>query len=152
MPANLPSDLPIALSEQLYMHRCLRWRWQPWWEQWWEVCWLEGLLVGGLLIGGLLVGDLEGWRVRGLVVCGLEVCGLEVCGLEVCGLEACGLEGKYGGLEGWRVGIYSLHSLFPLAFIYSVPCCVLTYFTSARVRVLYQPDQFEYITVFSEFW
>jgi len=134
----------------------------------------EGWRVGGCRVGGLEGWRLEGWRVEGLEgwrVCGfvgLRVCGfagLQVCRLEVYELEVCGFAGcrleiwRFGGLDdlqvgGWRVGIYSLHSLFPRAFIYYVPCCVLLciYFTSARVRVLYQPDQFEYVTVFSEFW
>ena len=81
----------------------------------WRVGGLEGWRFAGWRVGGLRVGGL---RVEGLRVGGLRVGGLRVGGLRVGGW-------RYGGLEGWRVGIYSLHSLFPLAFIYSVPCCVL---------------------------
>ena len=101
---------------------------------------MEGWRVGGLQVGGLRVCGLEGLRV-----CGLEVCG-SIGGLRVGGLRVGGL--RVGGLEGWNL----FTPFFISSSIYFLCALLCTYFTSARVRVLYQPDQFEYVTVFSEFW
>jgi len=101
-----------------------------------EVCGFAGLRVGGLRVGGLRVGGL---RVGDLRVGGLRVCGLEVGDMEIW---------RVGGFAGWRLEGWNLFT----PFFISSSIYLLTYFTSARVRVLYQPDQFEYVTVFSEFW
>ena len=90
--------------------------------------------VGCLWVGGLWVGGL---RVRDLRVGGLQVRGLQVGGLRV------------GDMEIWRfAGLEFIHSILYSSSIYLLCALLCTYFTSARVRVLYQPDQFEYVTVF----
>ena len=60
---------------------------------------------------------------------------------------------RVGRFAGWRLEGWNLFTPFFISSSIYLLCALLcTYFTSVRVRVLYQPDQFEYVTVFSEFW